>query len=129
MNTNKSRIENIHDIQTKKQKNSIREFENVERFFFWKKRQLKKKIMKNEKTRYLYDLIDKYKKYLIFRFFEMKRNTRLTLKRLWRIRINKKLFKKKKTVNKNVVSKKNLSDLKFFENKTNSIKNDFVVKN
>ena len=85
--------------------------------------------MKNEKTRYLYDSIDKYKKYLIFRFFEMKRNTRLTSKRLRRICINKKLFKKKKTVNKNVVSKKNLFDLKFFENKTNSIKNDFVVKN
>ena len=73
----------------------IREFKNVERFFFWKKRQLKKKIMKNEKTRYSYDSIDKYKKYLIFRFFEMKRNTRLTSKRLRRIRINEKLFKKK----------------------------------
>ena len=85
--------------------------------------------MKNEKTRYLYDSIDKYKKYLIFRFFEMKRNTHLTSKRLRRIRINEKLFKKKKTVNKNIVSKKNLFDLKFFENKTNSIKNDFVVEN
>ena len=128
MSTNKSRIENIHDIQTKKQKNSIRKFENVERFFFWKKRQLKKKIIKNEKTRYSYNSANKYKKYLIFRFFEMKRNTRLTSKRLRRIRINEKLFKKK-IADKNVVSKKNLSDLKFFENKTNSIKNDFVVEN
>ena len=34
----------------------------------------------------------------------------------------------KKTVDKNVISKKNLFDLKFIENKTNSIKNDFVVK-
>ena len=84
--------------------------------------------MKNEKTRYSYDSIDKYKKYLIFRFSEMKRNTRLTSKRLRRIRINEKLFKKK-IADKNVVSKKNLSDLKFFENKTNSIKNNFVVEN
>ena len=84
--------------------------------------------MKNKKTRYLYDSVDKYKKYLIFQFFEMKRNTRLTSKRLRRIRINEKLFKKK-IADKNVVSKKNLSDLKFFENKTNSIKNDFVVEN
>ena len=85
--------------------------------------------MKTEKTRYSYDSVNKYKKYLIFRFFEMKRNTRLTSKRLRRICINEKLFKKKKTADKNVVSKKNLSDLKFFKNKTNSIKNDFVVEN
>ena len=85
--------------------------------------------MKNEKTQYSYDSIDKYKKYLIFRFFKMKRNMRLTSKYLRQIRINKKLFRKKKTADKNVVSKKNLFDLKFFENKTNSIKNDFVVKN
>ena len=84
--------------------------------------------MKNEKTQYSYDLVDKYKKYLIFQFFKMKRNTRLTLKRLRQIRINEKLFKKK-IADKNVVLKKNLFDLKFFENKTNSIKNDFVVKN
>ena len=51
--------------------------------------------MKNKKTRYLYDLIDKYKKNLIFQFFEMKRSMRLTLKRLRRIRINEKLFEKK----------------------------------
>ena len=84
--------------------------------------------MKNEKTRYSYDSVDKYKKYLIFRFFEMKRNTRLTSKRLRRIRINEKLFKKK-LLTKNIVSKKNLFDLKFFENKTNLIENNFLVEN
>ena len=89
---------------------------------------MKKKIIKNEKTRYSYNLIDKYKKYLIFRFFEMKQNTRLTSKHLRRIYTNKKLFKKK-TVDKNVILKKNLFDLKFFENKTNLIKNDFIVEN
>ena len=61
--------------------------------------------MKNEKTRYSYDSIDKYKKYLIFQFFKMKRTTRLTSKHLQQIRMNEKLFKKK-TVDKNVISKK-----------------------
>ena len=47
--------------------------------------------MKNEKARYLYNSIDKYKKYLIFRFFEIKQSTRLTLKRLRQICISEKL--------------------------------------
>ena len=62
--------------------------------------------MKNKKTRYLYDSVDKYKKYLIFRFFEMKQNTRLTSKRLRRICINEKLFEKKKLLTKMLFRKK-----------------------
>ena len=50
--------------------------------------------MKNEKTRYSYDSINKYKKYLIFQFFKIKQNTRLMSKHLRQIRINKKLLKK-----------------------------------
>ena len=37
----------------------------------------KKKILKNEKKRYSFDFVDKYRKYLIFRFSEMKKDERL----------------------------------------------------
>ena len=50
-----------------------------------------------------YDSIDKYDEFLIFRFFEMKQDLRLTFERLKRIQINKKLSDKKKTVDRNAV--------------------------
>ena len=56
----------------------------------------KKKILKNEKKRYSFDFVNKYREYLILRFFEMKRDERLWNNRLSRIRIGEELFVQKK---------------------------------
>ena len=56
----------------------------------------KKKILKNEKKRYSFDFVDKYREYLISRFSEMKRSERLWNDRLSRIRIDEKLSVQKK---------------------------------
>ena len=89
----------------------------------------KEKILKNKKKRYSFDFADKYREYLILRFFEMKRDERLWNDRLSRIRINEELSVQKKIVNWNAVSSKNLFDLKIFENWKNQIENQLVNEN
>ena len=57
----------------------------------WKTDIIKKKI-------YIYDSIDRYKKYLIFRFFELIRETRFISKRFQKLRIGKMLISQKKNL-------------------------------
>ena len=66
----------------------------------WKIDIIKKKI-------YIYDPTDRYKEYLIFRFFELTRGARLIPERLQKLKIEKMLIsQKKKFADKNAVSSK-----------------------
>ena len=56
----------------------------------------KKEILKNETKRYSFEFVDKYREYLILQFFEVKRDERLWIDWLSRIRIGEKLFMQKK---------------------------------
>ena len=69
--------------------------------------------MKNKTKRYLFDFVDKYREYLIFRFFETKKRTFIN-RSIVTHQNRRKIIHTKKIINKNIVLLKNLFDLKIF---------------